>query len=148
MLGNVILRERTEFFITRNYWKEKNRLQAEGQDKRPAISCFKKLRSCKRIFDVALSLDCRPTPVRFVWLGANVTLELFLFLRKFVASCLSWNKCIFFLVWMMRVSHKHFIDKFLNEWENINWIKKVDIGTTLKWKFGWIDGGTCLNEQL
>ena len=29
------------------------------------------------------------TPVQFVWLGANVTLELFLFLRKFVASRLS-----------------------------------------------------------
>ena len=29
------------------------------------------------------------TPVRFVWLGANVTLELFLFLRELVANCLS-----------------------------------------------------------
>ena len=36
-------------------------LHAEGQDKRAAISCFKKLRSCKGIFYVALSLDCRHT---------------------------------------------------------------------------------------
>ena len=147
MFGNVVLRERTEFFITRNYWKEKNGLHAEGQDKRAAISCFKKLRSCKGIFYVALSLDCQHTcPVCLV--RTNVTLELFLFLWKFVANCLSWNKCMFFLVWMMRVSHKHFIDKFVNEWEHINWLKKFDIGTTLMWRFRWIDGGTCLNEQL
>ena len=29
------------------------------------------------------------TLVRSVWLGTNVTLELFLFLKKFVANCLS-----------------------------------------------------------
>ena len=101
-----------------------------------------------RGFFMSLYRSIADTPVRFVWLRANVTLELFLFLRKFVASCLGWNKCIFSLVWMMRVSHKHFIDKFVNEWEHINWLKKFDIGTTLKWRFRWIDGGTCLNEQL
>ena len=37
-------------------------------------------------------------PFRSVWLGTNVTLELFLFLRKFVANSLSWNKCMFFLI--------------------------------------------------
>ena len=30
-----------------------------------------------------------------VWLGTNVTLELFLFLRKFVANCLSWDNSCF-----------------------------------------------------
>ena len=63
-------------------------MHAEGQDKRAAISCFKKLRSCKGIL-MSLYRSIADTPVRFVWLGTNVTLELFLFLRKFVANCLS-----------------------------------------------------------
>ena len=35
------------------------------------------------------------TLVRSVWLGTNVTLELFLFLRKLVANCLSWDNSCF-----------------------------------------------------
>ena len=147
MFGNVVLRERTEFFITRNYWKEKMECMQKDRIKEPPFRVLKNW-GLVRGFFMSLYRSIADTPVRFVWLRANVTLELFLFLRKFVASCLGWNKCIFSLVWMMRVSHKHFIDKFVNEWEHINWLKKFDIGTTLKWRFRWIDGGRCLNEQL
>ena len=34
-------------------------LHAERQDNRAAISCFKSLRPCKGVFNVALSLDCQ-----------------------------------------------------------------------------------------
>ena len=86
-----------------------------------------------RGFSMSLYRSIANTPVRSVWLGSNVTLELYFFLRKFVANCLNWNKCMFFLVWMMRVSLKHFIDKFVNERKH-NWLNKVDM--TFKGGFG------------
>ena len=86
-----------------------------------------------RGFSMSLYRSIANTPVRSVWLGTNVTLELYFFLRKFVANCLNWNKCMFFLVWMMRVSLKHFIDKFVNERKH-NWLNKVDM--TFKGGFG------------
>ena len=123
---NYLLREIIE--------RKKMELHAERQDNRDAISCFKSLRSCKGVL-MSLYRSITNTPVRSVWLGTNVTLELSFFLRKFLANCLSWNKCMFFLVWMMRVSLKHFINKFVNEWKHINWLNKVDI-TTFKGRFG------------
>ena len=87
-----------------------------------------------RGFFMSLYRSIADTPVRFVWLRANVTLELFLFLRKFVASCLGWNKCIFSLVWMMRVSHKHFINKICKWVGTYKLIKKIRHRNNLKVK--------------
>ena len=81
--------------------------------------------------------------VRSVWLGTNATLELFLFLRKFVANSLRWDNSFFSHVGMLRMSLNNLIiDKFVNEWKRINWFNKVNKGTMLKWTFGRLFCGT------
>ena len=70
------------------------------------------------------------TLVRSFWLRKNVTLESFLFLRKFVANFLSWNNSFFPCGNVQGVIESDFIDKFVNEWKHINWLNKVNVGKT------------------
>ena len=60
------------------------------------------------------------TLVWSVWLRKNVTLESFLFLRKFVANFLSLNNSFFPCGNVQGVIESDFIDKFVNEWKHIN----------------------------
>ena len=134
MFGHVVLRERTNSLLLEIIERKKWNCTWKDRIAEPLFRVLNN-RGLVRGFLMSLYRSIANIPFRSFWLGANVTLQLFLFLGKFLANRLSWNKCMFFLLWMMGVSHKHFIDKFINEWKYINWLNKINI-TTFKGRFG------------
>ena len=68
LLGHVSLRERTEFFNTWNYWKEKMELHVKGKITEPRFLFFNDRGPLRGFLKLPLSMVCQHTcPVCLVW---------------------------------------------------------------------------------